>query len=99
MKSISLRRDIHLDHTPQKMKETADLVTFTEEILNVKLHFLCNVRRVTSFKQSFNERLLNLILIDNDNIWDKVFKNGPSKICGTQLLKNLKIIDYITSNF
>ena len=23
--------------------ETADLVTFTEEILNGKLHFLCNV--------------------------------------------------------
>ena len=24
------------------------------------------------------------------NIWDKVFKNGLSKICGRQLLKNLK---------
>ena len=23
-------------------------------------------------------------------IWDRVFKNGPSKICGRQLLKNLK---------
>ena len=23
-------------------QETADLVTFTEEILNVKLHFLCS---------------------------------------------------------
>ena len=23
-------------------------------------------------------------------IWDKVFKNGPSKICGRQPLKNLK---------
>ena len=23
-------------------------------------------------------------------IWDKVFKNGPIKICGRQLLKNLK---------
>ena len=23
-------------------------------------------------------------------LWDKVFKNGPSKICGRQLLKNLK---------
>ena len=33
--------------TAQKMKfsieETADLVTFTEEILNGKLHFLCSV--------------------------------------------------------
>ena len=25
--------------------ETADLVTFTEEILNAKLHFLCSTRR------------------------------------------------------
>ena len=25
--------------------ETADLVTFTEEILNGKLHFLCNVEK------------------------------------------------------
>ena len=24
--------------------ETADLVTFTEEVLNGKLHFLCSVR-------------------------------------------------------
>ena len=28
--------------TAQKMKKTADLVTFTEEILNGKLHFLCS---------------------------------------------------------
>ena len=26
------------------MQESADLVTFTEEILNGKLHFLCSVR-------------------------------------------------------
>ena len=25
-------------------QETADLVTFTEEILNTKLHFLCSVK-------------------------------------------------------
>ena len=24
------------------------------------------------------------------HIWDKLFKNGPSKICGRQPLKNLK---------
>ena len=28
--------------------ETADLVTFTEEIFNGKLHFLCNVRTESS---------------------------------------------------
>ena len=36
--------------------------------------------------------------------WDKVFKNGPSKICRRQLLKNLKgyslpKADHIPSNF
>ena len=25
-----------------------------------------------------------------DNNWNKVFKNGPSKLCGRQLSKNLK---------
>ena len=28
--------------------------------------------------------------ITSNAIWDKVFKNGSSKICGRQLLKNLK---------
>ena len=35
-------------------------------------------------------------------IWVKVFKNGPSKICGRQPLKNLKwygMLRHITSNF
>ena len=37
-------------------------------------------------------------------IWDKVFKNGPSKICGRQPLKNLKRYgvrkaDYTPSHF
>ena len=29
-------------------------------------------------------------------IWDKVFKNGPSKICGRQPLKNLKRYGLLT---
>ena len=37
-------------------------------------------------------------------IWDKVFKNGPSKICKGQSLKNLKEfgllkVDHTPSNF
>ena len=37
-------------------------------------------------------------------IWDKVFKSGPSKICGTQALNNLKgyglcKADHTPSNF
>ena len=31
-----------------------------------------------------------MILSKLINIWDKVFKNGPSKICGSQPLKNLR---------
>ena len=33
-------------------------------------------------------------------IWDKVFKSGPSKVCGRQSLKNLKeygLLKYIIS--
>ena len=29
-------------------------------------------------------------MADETQIWNKVFKNGPSKICGKQTLKNLK---------
>ena len=45
-------------HYPQ---ETADLVTFTEEILNGKLHFLCNV--------SYHVVLSILILKDLLKTW------------------------------
>ena len=32
-------------------------------------------------------------IFKDTSIWDKVFKNGTSKICGRQLLKNLKRYD------
>ena len=35
--------------------------------------------------------------VHETNIWDKAFKNGPSKICGRQPLKNftlLSIVEY-----
>ena len=32
----------------QNLQETLDLVTFTEEILDGKLHFLCSVKTVKS---------------------------------------------------
>ena len=32
----------------------------------------------------------SLLPPNGKNIWDEVFKNGPSKICGRQPLKNLK---------
>ena len=42
--------------------ETADLVTFTEEILNGKLHFLCNVS---------NQVIHNEDIEDNIQIWNR----------------------------
>ena len=35
-------------------------------------------------------------LLRNRNIWDKLFKNGPIKICGRQPLKNLKEYGLLT---
>ena len=40
------------------IKETADLVTFTEEILNGKLHFLCSVTKQKSVSLSRNKVLV-----------------------------------------
>ena len=39
-----------------------------------------------------SECLLNLptLKLPKGSVWDKVFKNGPSKICERQPLKNLK---------
>ena len=37
----------------------------------------------------YNKKL-TLKAVSTRNNWDKVFKNGPSKICGRQPLKNLK---------
>ena len=45
--TLKTRDFVVLSFTAQKMKfsikETADLVTFTEEIINGKTHFLCSV--------------------------------------------------------
>ena len=46
-----------------------------------------------------------MVARNQNEIWDKVFENGPSKLCGIQLLKNLKgysllwKADHILSNF
>ena len=39
-----------------------DLVTFTEEILHGKLHFLCSVDITSIQIQSFNHRVTDLLL-------------------------------------
>ena len=33
---------------------------------------------------------LQTVSVIHEIIWDKVLKNGPSKVCGRQSLKNLK---------
>ena len=38
----------------QNLKETADLITYTEEILNEKLYFLGYCRELSEFCQKFN---------------------------------------------
>ena len=38
-----------------KFQKTADLVTFTEEILNGKLHFLCSAKNITLMKTILKE--------------------------------------------
>ena len=48
---------------------------------------LLNVLMILQKANIFNTPRLSTIL----NIkWDKVFKNGPSKICGRQPLKNVR---------
>ena len=54
-------------------KETADLVTFTEEIFNRKLHFLCSVLlkkfvyplhlRKMTFENSTNNKHITIIIM------------------------------------
>ena len=39
---------------------------------------------IVSIFESFH-----IMRLDQNNIWGKVFKNGPSKICVGQLFKNL----------
>ena len=51
-----------------------------------------------------NVNLWNCEVWIRKNKWDKVFKNGPSKVCGRQPLKNLKgygllEADHTPSNF
>ena len=47
-------------NTAQKMKFPADLVTFNEEILNRKLHFLCSVR--TNFQHCLRKASFYIVM-------------------------------------
>ena len=43
-----------------------------------------------NIKVMTNQKIKNISSISGTYKWDKAFKNGPSKICGRQPLKNLK---------
>ena len=53
------------------------------KIGNKKKHILLQEKYFKTLK-------MKATVIRNISIWDKVFKNGPNRICGRQLLKNLK---------
>ena len=57
--SITLKNYVHVKAALRISSETADLVTFTEEILNGKLHFLCigNSAVLLNFKDGYNTGL------------------------------------------
>ena len=59
-----------------------------DEVLNTPLKFGPSFFSHHFAKPEKNE--------DFHNIWDKVFKNGPTKICGRQSLKNFawSILEY-----
>ena len=53
---------------------------------------------VTASRSEFH--FMSKIISENSNIWVKVFKNGQSKICGKEPLKNLKRYGLLgTSNY
>ena len=62
------------------LQETTDLVTFTEEILNKKLHFLCSVNErlrvifsIDSLRNKYVFIALNISLYGVLIIFDKIF--------------------------
>ena len=62
-------------------QETADLITFTEKILNGKLHFLCSKIRKYLYpeKENFNETLFNCVVPINLHVLQKKINNLDSK--------------------
>ena len=76
-------------------QETTDLVTFTEEILNGKLHLLCSVVHVplTLFKKEGgqNPKLLNLNQSQPFNLWKFLLNSFKTEVMITSLVEMLKL--------
>ena len=56
------------------------------------LIFFCINSVTLTLTQYFALENVNNRTTNNTIIWDKIFKSGPSKICGRQPLKNLKFL-------
>ena len=65
------------------------LFTFHSFFMNIEKNFCKYFEIISEFSKSF---IFSLCSALGRIIWDKVFKNGPSNICGRQPFKNLKDI-------
>ena len=65
----------------QNKQETADLVTFTQEILNGTLHFLCSAKRKHDYInallkiENMNNDLVNNLIQDAEVLWNSSNRN------------------------
>ena len=73
-----------------------DLVTFTEEILNGKLHSLCNVMRRRE-EAWFNNHLLNRF--DFAVCWNCLFKCLKYRCCGETYTSNTVLDSHCYSSY
>ena len=77
------------------------------KVANLFQSFIRIQRQVMSFSrplmylafEQIRGVLFFVISTNNILIWEKVFKSGPSKVCGRQPLKNLKGYGLLPSNF
>ena len=60
-------------------QETTDLVTFTEEILNVKLHFLCSDVFTVSLIENMALPLIQMELLEKIDIWKQFYSFGSKE--------------------
>ena len=64
---------------------------FTLRKLNIAEEMLTKTRKLQSSKiKTGHENVSTNFFIYSVFLWNKVFKNAPSKICGRQPLKKLK---------
>ena len=76
MKRLLPRLDLGNCKVLSKIGNFTKMVTFSEEILNRKLHFLCSVKPETKivlfrcFRVKFEKKLLSYLKLAPSNMWD-----------------------------